>query len=476
MCVFWFLFIKQYLVFFPGFLESGLLVKDVGRLRGVYLESWMFKADIISIIPLDFFYFLIRNSAFRLNRVVKIWRMLEFFRLAETRTHFPNLFGVARLILYIVIIIHWNACFYFAISRHIGFGTDNWTYPDPRQQDFGSFPRQYLTCFYWSCLTLTTIGDTPQPESVLSYCFCIIDSLLGVLIFATIFGNVGALINEMDAARTEYQAKVDAVKRYMELRGVFGELQVRVIKWFDYTWNNKQSYNDDKVLTYLPEKLRAEISIHVHLATLRRVDIFKDCEPGLLVELVLKLHLQVFSPGDYICRKGDIGKDMYIVKHGRLEVVSEDGKNIFVTLSDGSVFGEISVLNIPGSKSGNRRTASVRSVGYSDLFCLSKKDLWDALKEYPEAKENLMQRGQQLLRKDNLLDEGAARRETMRLQDVDEKFELISDAIHDLKKEVKRLAIKIDNCNQTSSQTAKVGKAEVSLSPDVTTSKESTDK
>jgi CRP-like cAMP-binding protein len=262
----------------------------------------------------------------------------------------------------------------------------------------------------------------------------------------------------------------------MELRGVFGELQVRVIKWFDYTWNNKQSYNDDKVLTYLPEKLRAEISIHVHLATLRRVDIFKDCEPGLLVELVLKLHLQVFSPGDYICRKGDIGKDMYIVKHGRLEVVSEDGKNIFVTLSDGSVFGEISVLNISGSKSGNRRTASVRSVGYSDLFCLSKKDLWDALKEYPEAKENLMQRGQQLLRKDNLLDEGAARRETMRLQDVDEKIELISDAIHDLKKEVKRLAIKIDDCNQTSSQTAKVGKAEVNLSPDVTTSKESTDK
>ena len=75
---------------------------------------------------------------------------------------------------------------------------------------------------------------------------------------------------------------------------------------------------------------------------------------------------------------------------------------------------------------------------------------------------------------------------------LDEKIELISDAIYDLKREVKRLAIKIDNCNQNSSQTAKVGKAEVSLksssimdgkkknkeadTPDVTTSKESTDK
>ncbi|ESP04339.1 hypothetical protein LOTGIDRAFT_136350 [Lottia gigantea] len=38
---------------------------------------------------------------------------------------------------------------------------------------------------------------------------------------------------------------------------------------------------------------------------------------------------------------------------------------------------------------GNRRTASVRSVGYSDLFCLSKKDLWDVLKEYPAARVKL---------------------------------------------------------------------------------------
>nr|KAG5690948.1 hypothetical protein BaRGS_027267 [Batillaria attramentaria] len=38
---------------------------------------------------------------------------------------------------------------------------------------------------------------------------------------------------------------------------------------------------------------------------------------------------------------------------------------------------------------GNRRTASVRSVGYSDLFCLAKKDLWDVLKEYPAARVKL---------------------------------------------------------------------------------------
>ena len=75
---------------------------------------------------------------------------------------------------------------------------------------------------------------------------------------------------------------------------------------------------------------------------------------------------------------GEVGKEMYIVNRGRLQVVNDHGKTILATLRPGSYFGEISILNM--GNEGNRRTASVRSVGYSDLFVLSKKDLWEVLK------------------------------------------------------------------------------------------------
>ena len=81
---------------------------------------------------------------------------------------------------------------------------------------------------------------------------------------------------------------------------------------------------------------------------------------------------------------GEVGKEMYIVNRGRLHVVGDNGKTVLATLKPGSYFREISILNM--GTSGNRRKVSVHSMGYSDLFRLSKQDLWDVLKEYPAAR------------------------------------------------------------------------------------------
>ncbi|GAB1608115.1 cyclic nucleotide-gated cation channel alpha-3-like [Argonauta hians] len=396
-----------------GYLEHGLMVRDTKKLRLNYLRSKSFRFDVASILPTDLFYIVtgINVPELRFNRLLRFTRLWEFFDRTETRTNFTNLFRICKLVLYILVIIHWNACAYFAISHSIGYGADGWVYPNISEKKFAPLTRKYIYSFYWSTLTLTTIGETPVPERDEEYLFVVVDFLIGVLIFATIVGNVGNMITNMNAQRAEFQQRMDGVKQYMEFRKVSKELEQRVIKWFDYLWTNKQSLNEEEVLSALPDKLKAEMAIHVHLDTLKQVRIFQDCEPGLLVELVLKLKLQVFSPGDYICRKGDIGREMYIVKRGQLQVVADDGTTVYATLTDGSVFGEVSILNIAGNKTGNRRTANVRSIGYSDLFCLSKNDLWDALTEYPAAKKQLIERGRQLLLKDNLLDEEVLKRQ-----------------------------------------------------------------
>uniref|UniRef100_A0A3Q1ER41 Cyclic nucleotide gated channel subunit alpha 3a n=1 Tax=Acanthochromis polyacanthus TaxID=80966 RepID=A0A3Q1ER41_9TELE len=393
-----------------GYLEQGLLVKEAKKLRDKYKTTSQFKYDMISMIPTDllFLKYGYNNPEFRFNRLCKISRLFEFFERTETRTSFPNMFRISNLVLYILIIIHWNACLFFAISKTIGFGSDTWVYPNISHPEHGRLSRKYIYSLYWSTLTLTTIGETPPPVRDIEFLFVIADFLTGVLIFASIVGNVGAMISNMNASRAEFQAKIDSIKQYMQFRKVTKDLEARVIKWFDYLWTEKKTCDEKEVLKNLPDKLKAEIAINVHLDTLKKVRIFQDCEAGLLIELVLKLQPQVFSPGDYICKKGDIGREMYIIKEGKLAVVADDGVTQFVVLSDGAYFGEISILGIKGSKAGNRRTANIRSVGYSDLFALSKDDLMEALTEYPEAKKALEEKGKAILMKDNLIDEAIA--------------------------------------------------------------------
>jgi len=93
---------------------------------------------------------------------------------------------------------------------------------------------------------------------------------------------------------------------------------------------------------------------------------------------------------------------------------------------------------VSGNKNGNRRTANIRSVGYSDLFVLSKEDLWEALQEYPEARRTLIEKGRQMLRKDNLLDEETAKaQDTIRTSE--EKAELVQQSLEKAKTGVARL-------------------------------------
>ena len=66
--------------------------------------------------------------------------------------------------------------------------------------------------------------------------------------------------------------------------------------------------------------MRTDIAMRVHYSTLGKVKLFRNCEPGLLKDLVVLLRPVIYLPGDYICRKNDIGKEMFIIQSGQVQV------------------------------------------------------------------------------------------------------------------------------------------------------------
>ncbi|XP_074627636.1 cyclic nucleotide-gated channel alpha-3-like isoform X1 [Acropora palmata] len=387
--------------------DHGIMVKDPVKLKEKYTKSRRCKVDIICLLPSEAISYLIpfpcHVKLLRLFRLLKYHSVDLFFVMSDYRTSKPYRLRAFKLILYLSVAMHWVACLYYTISEYEGLGTNDWVYTETKTGG-DHFARKYIKSFYWSVLTLMTIGETPSPQTNVEYIFTGCMFLLGIFVFATVVGNVGDVISNMNAARTNFQSRMDSIKQFMEQHEVPDTLQTRVKRWAHYAWSRNQAFDEGSSLEMLPERLRAEIAIHVHLDTLRKVKIFKDCEQGLLCELVLKLRPQIFSPGDYICRSGEIGRDMYIINNGKVEVVILDASTseevVVASLSEGNYFGEISLLRLDGGK--NRRSADVRSVGYSELLCLSQKDLMEALEEYPDAKKVLENQGRDRLQRTRL--------------------------------------------------------------------------
>ncbi|KAL1448038.1 hypothetical protein WDU94_012203 [Cyamophila willieti] len=153
-----------------GYLDQGLMVRDSNLLRRNYFKSKRWRTDVLSLLPTDLIYYYWPPSScnslvlpcaviVRTNRLLRVPRMLEFFDRTETRTGYPNVFRICKVVFCILILIHWNACIYFAMSFVIGFGSDSWVYNNTGTNN-SALSRQYIYSFYWSTLTLTTIVDT----------------------------------------------------------------------------------------------------------------------------------------------------------------------------------------------------------------------------------------------------------------------------------------------------------------------------
>jgi len=56
-------------------------------------------------------------------------------------------------------------------------------------------------------------------------------------------------------------------------------------------------------LVSLPLHMQMDIAMNVHIQTLSKVQLFQECDPSFIRDLVLKLKPVLFLPGDLVCKK-----------------------------------------------------------------------------------------------------------------------------------------------------------------------------
>ncbi|CAF2627350.1 unnamed protein product [Rotaria sp. Silwood2] len=397
------------------------LVTRASKIAKHYLKGW-FLIDVTAAIPFDILFSLLQTNgggeSTTLMGLLKTARLLRLVRIARKLDRYSE-YGVGVLILLtatFALIAHWLACIWYAIGRLersnqgrilrkkayvtyfilgnerlIGWLAElaNHTHQYYNDSDPTSGPTKtskYITALYFTFSSLTSVGfGNVSPNTNSEKGFSIIIMLVGSLMYASIFGNVSAIIQRLYSGTARYQIQMLRVKEFIRFHQIPNPLRQRLEDYFNHAWNYTNGIDMNMVLKGFPECLQADICLHLNSQLLKNCPAFKDASEGCLRTFSMKFKTTHAPPGDIITHRGDILTSLYFISRGSIEILKDD--KVVAILSKDDILGENPVLySEPGKSAFN-----VRALTYCDLHKILRDDLLEVIDMYPEFAQSFCQ-------------------------------------------------------------------------------------
>ena len=110
------------------------------------------------------------------------------------------------------------------------------------------------------------------------------------------------------------------------------------------------------------------------------IDIFAALSQADKSELINQVRQREFEEGELICRQGDKGQSMFVVREGLAGVflAKSDVKREVARIGPGGFFGEMSLLT------GEGRQATIMALNTVSVYEISKADLMPIIRKRPE--------------------------------------------------------------------------------------------
>ncbi|XP_014293298.1 potassium voltage-gated channel unc-103 isoform X2 [Halyomorpha halys] len=373
--------------------KNDEVVSHPGKIAVHYLRGW-FLIDLVAAIPFDLLIFgSDTDETTTLIGLLKTARLLRLVRVARKIDRYSE-YGAAVLLLLMAtfaLIAHWLACIWYAIGNaerpHLTSKVGwldilaNDTHQFYLQNNTGgpSIKSRYITALYFTFSSLTSVGfGNVAPNTDAEKIFTIAVMLVGSLMYASIFGNVSAIIQRLYSGTARYHTQMLRVREFIRFHQIPNPLRQRLEEYFQHAWTYTNGIDMNSVLKGFPECLQADICLHLNRNLLTSCTAFDGASPGCLRALSLKFKTTHAPPGDTLVHKGDVLTSLYFISRGSIEILKDD--LVMAILSKDDIFGENPCAHTTIGKS----KCNVRALTYCDLHKIHRDDLLDVLELYPE--------------------------------------------------------------------------------------------
>ncbi|XP_011255996.1 potassium voltage-gated channel subfamily H member 2 isoform X12 [Camponotus floridanus] len=376
------------------------VVSHPGKIAVHYLKGW-FIIDLVAAIPFDLLLVgsdtdelgLDKDETTTLIGLLKTARLLRLVRVARKIDRYSE-YGAAVLLLLMAtfaLIAHWMACIWYAIGNaerptlksKVGWldilANDTHQFYFHNNTGGPSIKSRYITALYFTFSSLTSVGfGNVAPNTDAEKIFTIIVMLIGSLMYASIFGNVSAIIQRLYSGTARYHTQMLRVREFIRFHQIPNPLRQRLEEYFQHAWTYTNGIDMNSVLKGFPECLQADICLHLNRNLLNNCSAFEGASPGCLRALSLKFKTTHAPPGDTLVHRGDVLTSLYFISRGSIEILKDD--IVMAILSKDDIFGENPCIYPTVGKS----SCNVRALTYCDLHKIHRDDLLDVLALYPE--------------------------------------------------------------------------------------------
>uniref|UniRef100_A0AAZ3Q8U6 Voltage-gated inwardly rectifying potassium channel KCNH2 n=1 Tax=Oncorhynchus tshawytscha TaxID=74940 RepID=A0AAZ3Q8U6_ONCTS len=368
------------------------VVSQSQRIAVHYFKGW-FLIDMVAAIPFDLLIYRSGEETTTLIGLLKTARLLRLVRVARKLDRYSE-YGAAVLFLLMctfALIAHWLACIWYAIGNVERAGAARIGWLDSLGDQLGkpynqtvpgsgpSIRDKYVTALYFTFSSLTSVGFgniSPNTNSEKIFSICVM--LIGSLMYASIFGNVSAIIQRLYSGTARYHTQMLRVREFIRFHQIPNPLRQRLEEYFQHAWSYTNGIDMNAVLKGFPECLQADICLHLNRTLLQNCKAFKGSTKGCLRALAMRFKTTHAPPGDTLVHAGDVISALYFISRGSIEILR--GDVVVAILGKNDIFGEpINLYACPG-----KCNADVRALTYCDLHKINREDMLEVLDMYPE--------------------------------------------------------------------------------------------
>lgn len=317
------------------------------------------------------------RKSLKLVKYFKIPKLLRISRVMKYMRNHKHVYDFSKVLILIFTLLHVGACVWVLILDPCDETKNN--YSDSRVCAQDNVYRVYSEALHISASMLLGVANfhiVGKPEllslhvegrpedSTKMYLVSTLFMIVGLFLIALLMSEANVYVMGKMQGSAAFQRKTDRVNHEMEYYGVPDDLQVQVRAFYDYVWIHQKQY-DDKIALLSDQQmstdLQRKLALHLFKDVVSHISFFSEIDDLLLGEICMSLRTRIFLPHDMILFKGDVGKELFIIAKGVVEVLRDDlpanrrHNAPPILLRNGSFFGEIAlVMEV-------RRTCSVQA-------------------------------------------------------------------------------------------------------------------